>query len=485
MSRQDLLSRVRRGLAHILNPEEGVKAPAVRRARPAADPGDGLDASVNFAARLKKLFADGAPGATGSGHVCQIGLGKIKARFGASWERVADRAERIARNTIERYLARGDIYGALGGPAYVIVFAQLPEEKAKTKCLLIAQEIAKALVGENGADVLDIKIGAATPDGTYSLNEVAIDDRLLRGLAAIEQIEVPDQSGDPDPASARQPGEAAQSRDTPRAPPAGPSDQFANLRLSYRPLWDRARNVVSTYVCTGTLPSSDGTWRDGPAATQENLAARGQFDEVVVMRALDHLDDLVRENRVALTVIPVHFETLGGSARRRRITQLLGERVGAAERKLLLIEIEGVPVGALHSRLVDIIAPLTSNCRAIMLRLSLDTTDFTVFKACGAKALGVDIAGHISSETVLMQHMNRFARSARERAGLAAYVLGADSSSLAVAALGAGFDYIGGEAIAKRVEDPRGLVEFSAANIFTGVNGGLLVRPIQVPPICP
>jgi hypothetical protein len=469
MSRQDLLSRARRGLAHILSPDEEVKAPA-RKARPAADPNDGLDDSANFAARLKKLLADGMPGATGSGHVCQIGFGKIKARFGASWERVADRAERIARNTIERYLTRGDIYGALEGPAYVIVFAQLPEEKAKTKCLLIAQEIAKALVGENGADVLEVKSGAISADGSYSVQEMAIDDRLLQSLTAMEQIEVPDQSGDPEPASARQAGEATQSSAAPRAT-AGPSDQFANLRLSYRPLWDRARNVVSTYVCTGRLPSSDGAWRDGPAATQGNPAARGQFDEVVVMRALDHLVDLVREKRVALIAIPLHFETLGGSARRRRITQLLAERVAAAERKLLLIEIDGVPAGALQSRLVDIIAPLTSNCRAVMLRLPLDTADFTVFKACGAKALGVDIAGHMSSETVLMQHMNRFARSARERAGLPAYVLGADSSSLAVAALGAGFDYIGGDAIAKRVEDPRGLVEFSAANIFTGANG--------------
>jgi hypothetical protein len=469
MSRQDLLSRVRRGLAHILSPDEEVKVPA-RKARPAAAAGNDLDASVNFATQLKKLFAEGSFGAE-SGHVCQIGLGKIKARFGASWERVADRADRIARNTIERYLARGDIYGAQEGPAYVIVFAQLSEEKARTKCLLIAREIAKALVGENGADVLDIKIGAATPDGTYSLKEVTIDDRLLRGLEGMEQVEVPDQGGDPDPAGTTPANERKPSSDTPRATPAGPSDQFANLRLTYRPLWDRARNVVSTYVCTGRLPSGDGSWWDGDATTQGNPTARGQFDEAVLARALDHLGDLVRENRVALIAIPLHFETLGASARRRRITQLLGERVGAAERKLLLIEIDGVPVGALPSRLSDILTPLRPHCRAVMLRLPIDTLDFTGFKSCGAKALSIDIARQPGAEVVLMQQMNRFARSAREKGGLPACVLGADSTSLAVAALGAGFDYIGGDAIAKRVEDPRGLVEFSAANIFTGANG--------------
>ncbi|HEV8027364.1 MAG TPA: hypothetical protein VGP50_08025, partial [Stellaceae bacterium] len=59
MSRQDLLSRVRRGLAHILSPDEEVKVPA-RKARPAAAAGNDLDASVNFAMQLKKLFAEGS-----------------------------------------------------------------------------------------------------------------------------------------------------------------------------------------------------------------------------------------------------------------------------------------------------------------------------------------------------------------------------------------------------------------------------------------
>jgi hypothetical protein len=471
MSRQDLLSRVRRGLAHIISPDEQPEAPAARRTRRVADPDRDLDASANFAARLKKLLADGA---TGSGRVCQIGFGKIRARFGSSWERVADRAERIARNTIERYLTRGDIYGAVEGPAYVIVFAQLSEEKAKAKCVLIAQQIAKALVGENGVDVLDIKGGAANADGSYSLQDVPIDDGFLLGLAAMDQIEVGDQSDAHDPAGAKATAEGKPSRDVrpaaPKAAPAAAPDPFPNLRLLYKPIWDRARNVVSTYLCTGRLPSTDGSgvWWDGAMMTQGNLAERAQFDEAVLARALDHLADLVRENRVALVAVSLHFETLGASACRRRIAQLLRDRVAAAERKLLLIEIDGVPAGAVQARLVDMITPLRPNCRAVMLRLPIETVDFTSFKGCGAHALGVDIAGHASAELVVMQQMNRFARLAREKVGLQSCLFGADSTSLATAALGAGFDYIGGDAVAKPVDHPRGLVAFSTDNLFIG-----------------
>jgi hypothetical protein len=472
MSRQDLLSRMRRGLAHLVSPDEEIEVRRTPRARSTTDRPVDLDSSANFAAGLKKLFADGALGTSGSGYVCQIGLGKIKARFGSSWARIEDRADRIARNTVERYLARGDIYGAVEGPAYVVVFVQLTEEKAKAKCVLIAREIANALVGEAGIDVLDLKSGAANADGSYGLQEVAIDDLFLLNSAAMDRVEVADHDGgDPDSANATRAGKATESSD-PRAcaPPTAASSQLTNLRVSYRPIWDRARNVVSTYLCVGHLPSDGGSgilW-EGALVTRGNPADRAQFDEAVLARALGHLSDLVRERRVALVAVPVHFETLGASARRRRIAELLDGRMSESERKLLVIEIDGVPAGAPQARLLDMIAPLRRNCRAVILRLRIEALDFANLKGCGAKAVSVDIGEHAGTEVTIIPQMNRFARLAREKGGLESCVLGADTTSLATAALGAGFDYIGGDAVAKPVDHPGGLVDFSTANLFIG-----------------
>jgi hypothetical protein len=223
-------------------------------------------------------------------------------------------------------------------------------------------------------------------------------------------------------------------------------------------------------LCVGHLPSDDGSgvlW-EGALVTRGDPAQRAQFDEAVLARALGHLSDLVREKRVALVAVPLHFETLGASARRRRIAELLDGRMSESERKLLMIEIDGVPAGVPQARLLDMIAPLRRNCRAVMLRLRIEGGDFASLKGCGAKAINVDIGEYAGTEAAIIPQMNRFARLAREKGGLESCVLGADTTSLATAALGAGFDYISGDAVAKPVDHPRGLVDFSSANLFIG-----------------
>jgi hypothetical protein len=484
MSRKDLLYRVRRGLAHMLLPEEEQPAPA-HRGPAVPEAATERDASANFAARLKKLLAENARGSASPGCICQIGLGKIRARFGSSWDRVAERADRIARSTIERRLTAGDIYAAVDGPAYVIVFARLSEESAKTKCVIMAQQIAKSLVGETGADVLEVQRGSANADGSYSLQELPIDDQFLRTLSAIEHVEVGEASKDHEdkkasPATSTKPSSPAPRNASLTGPAAATTVAgFEELRLSYRPIWDRARNIVSVYLCSGQLRFTEGKdgWWDGATLTLGNAAERAAFDELVLPRALGHIGDLIRENRIALVAVPLHFETVGAASRRRRIAQLLAERVGDAERKQLLIEIDGVPMGVPQARLVDLLGSVRPHCRAVLLRLPADTVDVTNIKGCGAAAVAIDVAEHGGSETKVMQHMNRFAGAAREKGGFRACLLGAHSTSLAVAAFGAGFDYIGGDAIAQPVEHPRGLVEFSVGNIFAGSRLSTLTSP--------
>src|SRR5260370_12687466 len=66
-----------------------------------------------------------------------IGLKHVKERLGPSWRHVADRADRIARNVIERHLGPGDIYATSGNDSYITVFARLSELEARVKCYLI------------------------------------------------------------------------------------------------------------------------------------------------------------------------------------------------------------------------------------------------------------------------------------------------------------------------------------------------------------
>lgn len=257
------------------------------------------------------------------------------------------------------------------------------------------------------------------------------------------------------------------------APSPKKETALANLRYAYRPMWDNARNVVSAYRCTARVPSlDDGTALvDAGVVVGNDAAYIHQLDEAVRGQVLQDLDALLRDNCTLLLSLPVHFETLGGVARRRQYAEVLSKRLDDRGRKLLLIEIQGVPQGVPQTRLVELLAPLRPHCRAIMLQLRLDTVDFGNVKGCGALAVGCDITGHPGPEFMLMQQMNRFARAAEDKTGLPSYVHGASSLSLVTAALGAGFAYIDGDAVAKLIDHPRGLVDFRLADLYRPLTG--------------
>jgi hypothetical protein len=183
-------------------------------------------------------------------------------------------------------------------------------------------------------------------------------------------------------------------------------------------------------------------------------------------QVLKDLEALLRDNCTLLLSMPVHFETLGAVGRRRQFVEALGKCLDDRGRKLLRIEIEGVPQGVPPARLIEIVAPLRPHCCAIMLQLPLETTDFSNVRGCGALAIGCDISGHRGTEFMLMQAMDRFARAIADKAGLPSYLNGANSLSMVTAALGAGFAYIDGDAVAKLIDHPRGLVDFRLADLY-------------------
>src|SRR5258708_17419887 len=103
-ARQGVFYRLRRNLAELLNPADAptTAPPAPRAARPGIARGEGA-----FEDRLRELLGQGGDAAVLAGRVNFIGLDKIKGRLGASWERVAASADRIARQTIERPMQAG------------------------------------------------------------------------------------------------------------------------------------------------------------------------------------------------------------------------------------------------------------------------------------------------------------------------------------------------------------------------------------------
>jgi hypothetical protein len=460
-AKHGVVDRLRRNLAQMLDPEVGASKPQRPTApRSAAPPPTG--AAPSFGDKIKILLAQSGQTNLLSGRVNMIGLHKVKERFGDSWEKVADRADRIARNTIERHLVSGDIYTSLHRVIYVIVFARLSAHQAQVKCSLIADEIAKALLGEEGTDLLTVKTSVRAVDGTFGLESIKLTDSGASD-SDLEFVE--------DEAEAQASDKTASDKTRPPLP--GKENVLAHLSFAYRPMWDNARNVVSAYRCTAQMPSLDnGTAPvDAAVVVGNDATIIHQLDEAVRDQVLKDLDALLRDNCTLLLSMPVHFETLAAVGRRRQFIETLGKRLDDRGRKLLLIEIQGVPQGVPPARLVELLAPLRPHCRAIMLQLRLDTVDFSNVKGCGALAIGCDMTGHPGPEFMMMQQMNRFARAIADKVGTPSYLHGAGSLSLVTAALGAGFAYIDGDAVAKLIDHPRGLVDFRLADLYRPLTG--------------
>jgi hypothetical protein len=94
-----------------------------------------------------------------------------------------------------------------------------------------------------------------------------------------------------------------------------------------------------------------------------------------------------------------------------------------------------------------------------------ETTDFMQFATARIAAVGCDLGEQAGSELALMQQMARFGKGAA-KAGVATYLRGINSLSLAAAALGAGFSHVDGDAVAAIVDQPRGIVEFSLLDLY-------------------
>lgn len=451
-----MLYRLRRKLADVLAPEPEPPAPPAAPSVPS--PGKGS----SFEDQLRRMLGQAGGKGLSAGRVHFIGLDKVKRRFGASWEGIAADADRIARHVIESHLELGDIYEGLQGFAYVMVFARSSQEQTRAKCLAIAGEITRRLLSGAGAEMLEIRTAVARLDGTIALEPISLVDAVRSAFAAAAPPEVPARAAPPPPDGAtRRPGVKRSDREL-----------LDHVDFAYRPIWDTAHEVVASYCCTAQVPvPDDGSAKADVAAMIGGDRGLAQLDQMVQERVLEDLDALVRDGRQALLAMPVHFVTLAQVASRRDFIHGLGG-VSDAMRKLLLVEIDGVPEGVQKSLLAEIMLRLRGHCRAMMLTVPLETGDFNNLVGSGAFAIATDLSAHVGEELAVTQWMNHFAEGAK-RAGIPTCALGLGSLSRVAAAVGAGFAYVEGDAVAKPVDQPLGVVKFSLGDVY---------RPLQPNP---
>ncbi|HVA14100.1 MAG TPA: hypothetical protein VNF99_12675 [Stellaceae bacterium] len=453
-----LIRRLRRNLAGLIDPE--INRPPEHTRGPRAR-------AVSAEMLYDRLRALGTVGRSGpkTGQVNLVSIARIKERLGSEWPRHAVNADRIARNAIERYLIAGDIYAPWKDAGYIVVFATLERHGAQIKCKLIGDEITRQLLGEDETDLSEIRAVEMQADGALAFSDIPAFEQLIAATIA-------------DPAADSGAARESTNRISPlptivEAETIAPGaevksgDPLAGLSFCYRPSWDPARGVISTYLCVARLPDGPGGIRQREASLVlgGNRAGLEALDFAILEQVAGLLDGLVREKRRLLITLPVRFETLAAAAQRRRYIDALRSRLAPEAEPLLVVELIDVPDGVPHARLLEISSPLRAHARAVIARLRPDTTEFGPFSASRIAAVGCDIGRYNNSELAAMQQMARFSRGAA-KAGMVTYLRGIRSISLATAALGAGFAHIDGNAVAPPIELPQSVVAFSLFDLY-------------------
>ncbi|GEM_PF-2612917 len=404
-----------------------------------------------------------------------IGLKRVKERFGAAWQHVADRADRIARNVIERHLDPGDIYATWGEDTYITVFARLGEQEARVKCYLIGNEIVRTLLGEDAAEFLEVKAAVTRVDGSVDLKAIGSMDQIFEGAEVISPLSPPPE---PVPRSKPEPGDLGADTGLTFVPieherrtaagnePARGSDVLREIDFVFRPMWDPTRNVIATYLCVPQVRLSDlnGAAGDASLAVAGDPDATARLDGITIRRVKGDLQAMASDGRRLIIAMPLHFETLCSAAQRRRCAAELAA-IPEPMKQYLVVEVIDVPTGVLKSRLMEVIAPLRLHCRAVSLQVGIGTIDFTQIRGAGVSAVGANIADVAKSEFIVMQQLSRFQRAA-EKAEVVTFLHGARTRSLVAAAVGAGFHYVDGDAVAATLARPERIMPFQLADLY-------------------
>ncbi len=390
-----------------------------------------------FIKNLDKALTANSTVSTGRVHL--VGLEKLREMIGSDWDRIKDRAHQIVRSVIESRLSPQDVFTAYGDMSYIIVFANLGKEEAQLKCTIIAQEICGRLIGNQSAeDFTDVSTLAAKDEGTLYFKKVPSIKNLVSDLEKKAKIDKREISF------------------TPVDTPLANNIDFSKIRFIFRPLWYVRHEVVTTFICIPVRAVGDGSYVYGYNALPDptNPMAIARMDSHILGCAAREFDKIAEKGKSALLSVPVHYETLAESSRRKVYVDLCSKLL-SRHRDRMVFELVELPDGIPQTRILDLVSAVSFLARAVTANFSLNHKNFSDYRSAGLHAVGVDIYSEERSEKEIMRDMDNFAGAA-SRNNLKTYIHGVRTTSLKTAAIASGFDYIDGYALTSVIDSPGG-----------------------------
>jgi len=436
---------------------------AAPKPKPGATAPEGPSAN-EFLGRLADIVRRRPNVLTGS--VNLVGLEKIRARLGENWHSHAERAQDIATQCIRRHLGPDDVFLRYDEMKFLVVFAHLTREPAQAKSFQIAEEIGQKLLGAQFEEsAAQVESGVMEGNGAYIFS--ALDKQDLVGRLAAK-------AGDnPHPSTKR--GDEADGAEG--AEDAAPDFSFArvdkakalaSIRIVFRPMWSPSRKVIATYYASPTATNVFGMpIRDSDLRREyANVLTPLEFDQFVTRAVLKRLAELIAKGQRVLICWPLDFETVATRPTRTAFLMLLKD-VPDAIRQLLVFELDLMPAGTPQSRLVEIATSMKPFCKAVFLRVPPDFRKGANVAASGISATGFTMASHARDEDAIRM-IEEFGDHCA-KVGMRSYIRDLTSRAQALAAIGAGVDFVDGASVERPGDLPGPMRKFEIDDLYRNV----------------
>jgi hypothetical protein len=342
-----------------------------------------------------------ASGPVSAGHLAFLGLDDIREKLGEGrWERFNSSIHQLVEKIIGDICSPKDVHFKLPDDQYVFIFADSSEDAANIKAATIGTQISQSLFGKDGLDGVKILAVGRSADGL----ETVLSKTPAEIIADVKERVDQQKSGSmeaPEDAIAREANDHTSGidRESRRAKllQSLHSAREQPIRYEFIPFWHSATRRVATFQIRATRSSGlndeslTGYALLGPSPEVESIV---QHDIDQVEEGLLALSTCIRHGNHVHVVISLHFETVGSSFGRQKITEIL-KMVPPDMRSFMSILINAVPNGIPPTRLGDI----CSYFRPFCTNLSIDVerghslqefkSQFIRFQSVGVHFIGL------------------------------------------------------------------------------------------------
>ncbi|MCR4378371.1 MAG: hypothetical protein NUV50_09820 [Rhodospirillales bacterium] len=449
-----------------------------------------------FAQRIKAQIK--SHGEFLSGSVQMLGLSRLKNHFGDDWPHVSAKVHALIQSTMSTRLDKADCYTLFGESTYVIVFSNLSASVAGMKAALIAEEVSRRLFGDKPPKSL-FKIGVAKVSGDSKIAfETLGSTELISNIASLHKrecgfVEVsvgPAEQGDKD-ASA---GRTAPPLHT-DTKPAGQESEWipihtakaenadlyswrpirhqyempADLMFVYWPAWLVNQEMIAAHTCVPARVAERGIVIAGGGAMPMRHASVENFslDLHSLTKVIDNLNELERQRRQAIVILPVHVHTLEASKYRDPYKDILTALSGS-QRAKIVFELIGIDHTTPTLNIAHAVSMLRPFAKDLMIRTKLNAANFVDYQSLGVHAVGVDLSGIKMTEKEIYPQLNAFNARANKH-HLCTFAHGIRTRSLTSGAAAAGFRYIDGGAIATPIMMPEPGRSWGARDVYSAL----------------